>query len=363
MHTTSNTTVSTADAQAKTTRRWKQRPEGSTWGDFGEDDQLGRLNLLTPTKVQEALKEVHEGLSFCLSMPLDFPGGNVLNPRRHPPVLSPTLQDGCPCMNFPMSRVDGQNSDILSDDQVTLALQYSTQWDALAHIGAFFDVDGNGKQEKVYYNGYRANEHVIGPFDYGLTDATPVDGPYGARALDAGNMARKAIQGRAVMLDLKRHFGMARRFVSFDDIQHVIKVDKIDLRPGDIVLLHTGFTEVIVQMNHEPDIDVLNNTGCVLDGRDKELLQWITDSQIVALCSDNYAVEGLPARDETGMRPFAPLHHHCLFKLGVHLGELWWLKDLAEWLHSKQRTACMLTAPPLYLRGAVGSPVTPVATV
>ena len=27
--------------------RWRRRPEGSTWGDFGPDDQLGRLNLIT----------------------------------------------------------------------------------------------------------------------------------------------------------------------------------------------------------------------------------------------------------------------------------------------------------------------------
>ena len=33
-----------------TTPRWKHRPEGSTWGDWGPDDQLGRLNLLTPDK-------------------------------------------------------------------------------------------------------------------------------------------------------------------------------------------------------------------------------------------------------------------------------------------------------------------------
>ena len=32
-------------------RRWLQRPEGSNWGDFGPDDQLVRLNLLTPEKV------------------------------------------------------------------------------------------------------------------------------------------------------------------------------------------------------------------------------------------------------------------------------------------------------------------------
>ena len=63
-------------------KRWKHRPEGSTWGDWGDDDQLGRLNLITPKKVLEGIAEVKEGLSFCLSLPLDFPGGNVLKDRK-----------------------------------------------------------------------------------------------------------------------------------------------------------------------------------------------------------------------------------------------------------------------------------------
>ena len=67
--------------------RWKHRPEGSTWGDFGPDDQLGRLNLLTPEKVRQGVAEVQEGLSFGLSLPLDFPGEAKLNPRRQPPRL------------------------------------------------------------------------------------------------------------------------------------------------------------------------------------------------------------------------------------------------------------------------------------
>ena len=33
------------------TKRWTQRPPGSTWGDWGDDDELGRINLLTPEKV------------------------------------------------------------------------------------------------------------------------------------------------------------------------------------------------------------------------------------------------------------------------------------------------------------------------
>ena len=58
-----------------------------------------------------------------------------------------------------------------------------------------------------------------------------------------------------------------------------------------------------------------------------------------------------------------PLHEHCLFKNGIHLGELWFLGDLAAWLRKNGRNRFLLTAPPLNLPGAVGSPVTPVATV
>ena len=70
-------------------RRWKRRPENSTWGDYGTDDQLGRMNELTAAKVKQGIAEVKEGKTFCLSMPLDYPGGNALNPRRHPPQLRP----------------------------------------------------------------------------------------------------------------------------------------------------------------------------------------------------------------------------------------------------------------------------------
>ncbi|MCZ2900577.1 cyclase family protein, partial [Burkholderia thailandensis] len=53
----------------------------------------------------------------------------------------------------------------------------------------------------------------------------------------------------------------------------------------------------------------------------------------------------------------------CLFKLGIHLGELWRLTPLAQWLRREGRSRFLLTAPPLHIRGLVGSPVNPVATV
>ena len=70
------------------TKRWAHRPEGSTWGDWGEDDELGRINLITSEKVLEGVREVQAGKSFCLSLPLDFPGGSSLNQRRSPPIIS-----------------------------------------------------------------------------------------------------------------------------------------------------------------------------------------------------------------------------------------------------------------------------------
>ena len=69
--------------------RWKQRPAGSTWGDWGDDDELGRVNLMTPEKVLQGVREVEAGVSFCLSLPLDYPGGTALNQRRHPPGGGP----------------------------------------------------------------------------------------------------------------------------------------------------------------------------------------------------------------------------------------------------------------------------------
>ena len=64
--------------------RWKRRPAGSTWGDWGPDDQLGRLNLLTPDKVLKGVAEVKEGKTFCLSLPLDYPGEHRRQPAPQP---------------------------------------------------------------------------------------------------------------------------------------------------------------------------------------------------------------------------------------------------------------------------------------
>lgn len=73
---------------------------GSTWGDWGPDDQLGRLNLLDESTTLTAAKEIKDGKRFCLCLPLDLPGGEVLSPGRPPPKLKPTGAVDQPLFNM-----------------------------------------------------------------------------------------------------------------------------------------------------------------------------------------------------------------------------------------------------------------------
>jgi kynurenine formamidase len=348
--------------------QWKNRPDGSNWGDFGPDDQLGRPNLIEREQVLKGAREIREGLSFCLSLPLDYPGESSLNVRRHPPVLQPTLKEGTPYVNFPFARLQPGATDVVSDDQVLMCLQYSTQWDALAHVGALFDADGDGVPEQVYYNGYRPVRDIVGPLDY-CCDQAQTPAPTGAahseaKALGIENLAIKGMQGRGVLIDFTAHFGLEFKTIGYDDLMHVIEHDGIVVEQGDMLLLRTGFAEMLLEMNRKPDLAVLNSHCSALDGRDTRLLQWLSDSGIAALAADNYAVERIPARAaQSTPAPMMPLHHHCIFKLGMPLGELWYLRDLATWLRANDRSRFLLTAPPLRLHGAMGSPVTPIATV
>ena len=346
-------------------QRWKKRPEGSNWGEFGPNDQLGRVNLLTSDQVLKGVKEVQHGKVFCLSLPLDLPGGMVLNPRRKPPQLAATEKDGVPYMNFPMENLDASAIDILSDDQVTLSLQYSTQWDALAHVGAQFDAEGTGALKKTYYNGYRGGEDIL---DAGHThDHDDGEGEcnhgMGALKLGVENFAVKGMQGRGVLVDFVKHYGHGRTVIGYEQMMAVLEKDGIQVEQGDMLVLRTGFAETVMEMAGNPDAQALHEAGAVLNGADARLLQWITDSGIACICADNYAVEAYPALNEGEKKSLLPLHHHCLFKLGLPLAELWYLKDLAIWLQEQNRYRFLLTAPPLRLPGAVGSPVTPIATV
>ncbi|MGY2933069.1 kynurenine formamidase [Bradyrhizobium sp. GM6.1] len=338
-------------------RRWVNRPRNSNWGIFGDDDEVGRMNFITNERRRAAAQEIREGRVFCLSLPLDLPGGTALNPNRRPPKRKvATRKEGRAAVNYPLHLENENYLDVSCDDSVTLFTQYSTQWDALSHIGRHFDADGDGHAEVVYYNGFRANQHVIGP-----------DGEGGARASRLGieNLATTCVQGRGVLVNLAKVYGTQRKLVGCDDLTAIMEQQNVTVGVGDLLCLHTGFAQLLVDMKGEPDAHILHHSCAVLDGRDDRLLDWVDESGVAAVIADNFAVEEYPniGDDQVGCCAGLPLHQRCLFELGIHLGELWFLSELAAWLDENQRSRFLLTAPPLRLPGSFGSPVTPVATV
>jgi len=347
--------------------RWSVRPDGSTWGEWGPTDKLGRMNLVGPEQVRRGVAEVRDGRTFSLSLPLDRPLGG-LSAHRLPPIVRPTIRAGHVNANCSMSVAHPGASDIVSDDLVVLHTQFSTQWDAFGHIGARFDADADGTAEIVYYNGWRGDVDVSFPNDVrdaGLSSLADVRGAESGQAstshagpVDISHLARHGVQGRAVLVDLEAHFGSATRVIGSAEFLEVMDVDSVELEPGDFLLLHTGFAKALLAGNpHRPE-----QRGCSLDGADPELQEWIRTSGVAAIASDNHAIETFPVRDHQPGTPVLPLHELCLFRLGIHLGELWWLSDLAAHLRASGRSRFLLTAPPLNLPGATGSPVMPVAT-
>lgn len=332
-------------------RRWVKRPDGSNWGDFGDDDHIGRLNLITPRRRLSAIREVERGIVFALSLPLDYPGGALHPPFRKPPQLSSTMGGH----NFPLGRVfNSQAPDIGNDDVVTLGTQYSTQWDSLCHVGCFFDADDDGIPEPVYYNGYRAEEDIVSADENGNSNA---------RALGIDRMAVSGVQGRAVLVNFRKMYGEEKVLVGYDKMMRALDSQRAAVEEGDFLCIYTGFADLLLSMNKSPDVERLRSSFVDLDGHDERLLRWITDSGLVAICADSVAIEVHPESNRYRDGSLLPLHHHCLFKQGIHLGELWYFAEIAAWLSAHDRNRFLLSAPPLRLPGAVGSPVTPVGTV
>lgn len=222
-------------------------------------------------------------------------------------------------------------------------------------------------RNEFYYNGFRAGKEIVGPSDPAEAGANGPIGPQStscAHALGIEGMAAHGVQGRGVLIDLHARFGRARKLVGYEDLMAVMAADRVVVEPGDMVCLHTGFAQVVLEMDRKPDPQELHGACSVLDGRDPRLLEWISSSGLSVIAADNYAVEAFPATP--GADPccsILPLHEHCLFKNGIHLGELWQLTPLARWLRDHKRSRFLLTAPPLRLPGAVASPLTPIATV
>lgn len=295
----------------------------NNWGVWGADDERGSANYITPAEIVEAGKLIREGKTFSLAIPINATGPRF--PTRRPPhhIMEATSVDvvGTP----------GADSDQVrfTDDYIYMPLQGSTQWDSLAH--AYYGGS--------FYNGY--------PLESVKTS--------GAEKLGMEKV-KTGFVGRGVLIDIVRYKGGTLKTgygITRADIEGALKKQGNEVKPGDIVILRTGEVPAFYEMSlAEQPSWWATQTGIV-----KDVVPWIKETKIAAIAADNLALERTPNPDGRDYN----LHGNILRDMGVFIGELWWVEELADDCAKDGRYTFFLSSPPLNIPGSVGSPINPIA--
>jgi kynurenine formamidase len=296
------------------------------WGRWGPDDEAGTLNFVTADDIVAAARLIRRGRVFSLALNFDRHGpqrglwGNRFNP------IHTMLATGTDAVS------GNQDAGGLryADDMVSLPLQCGTQWDALGHI--FFD--------DRMWNGYSAT----------LVDST------GARKNSIDRVKDRMV-GRGLLLDVARANGVDAltdgTAISVGDLERTAQMQAVEIRRADFLVIRTGHMERCLSAN-----DWGGYAGGDAPGLSFDTCEWIHKKELAAICMDTWGCEVRPNETADASQPW---HWVVIPMIGLSMGEIFYLKDLAD---DCARDSCyefFFCAPPLPISGAVGSPVNPIA--
>jgi kynurenine formamidase len=290
------------------------------WGRWGDDDERGTVNLITPECLVAASQLVRRGEIFDLGIPFDGngpqPGGGRINPVR---LMSETGAD----------QGDFPGAFHYADDFVFMPLQSASQWDGLAHV--FYD--------DQLYNGFPSSDVS----------------PHGAKHCSIDKMA-KGIVGRGVLLDIARLKGVdwmqEGEVITPDDLDAAAARQGVEVGSGDILLFRTGWRRKFLTDGDAAGF-MAGEPGLGLD-----CCEWLHDKEVAVVASDNWAIEVLPGEIETEL---LPVHMVLIRDMGMTLGEILDLEELSADCEEDGVWEFLLTAPPIKFTAAVGSPINPLA--
>ncbi len=279
------------------------------WGRWGADDEIGTLNFITPEAVASACRLATTGKVFALGIPLQREGPQSGTRQRFNPIHT-MFRDG--------------------GDAPRTPAQCVTQWDSLAHV--FYE----GKM----YNGY----------DAALVTSS-------GTAKNSIDKTKSRIAGRGVLLDVARWKGVRALEPGYAitpaDLDATAATQKVEVRRGDILLIRTGHMSRYLDRNDWRNYDLDDSPGVSV-----HTAPWMHAKEIAAVAADNYAVEVRPSQ----LPPFrSPFHICAIPNMGLTLGEIFYLEELAADCAADGRYAFLLVAPPLPVTRGVGTPINPYA--
>lgn len=301
------------------------------WGRWGDDDELGTLNFTSPEDIVTAASLVRKGK--VMSMGLNYDQFGPQGAKTPYPVMG----------RFnPIHMMTRTGTDAYAgvldhrgirgaDDLVMMPLQCGTQWDGLGHV--FF--------KDWMWNGYDCREVTT------------------AGAQKAGiEKTKNKMTGRGVFLDMPRVKGVDCLDdgypVTCDDLEEACQKQGVEVRQGDFVVLRTG------QMERCLDAGSWDGyAGGDAPGMAFETLDWIYEKKIAGYASDTWGNEVRPCETDENINQ--PWHWIAIPIMGLTMGEIFYLKDLADDCAEDKVYEFMFVAPALPITGGVGSPVNPLA--
>ncbi|MCJ1688343.1 cyclase family protein [Rathayibacter sp. VKM Ac-2927] len=309
------------------------RGSGTAWGLWGDADQLGTLNHLTPVRVLDARSSIRSGEVVPLNLPLT---------AFDPPIIAHR--------GSIEHTVFGLNGFHRDDRVDSLFLQASTQLDGLRHFG---------HPDKGFYNGADPAALVAGRPELGIQA-----------------VAERGVAGRGLVIDVGAYRDsigrpidhMTSEQIPTDDLDAALRWQGSDVLPGDIVMIRTGWLGAFRDAPHSDG--VLRSPGLEQSER---TAAWLWDRRVAVAAADNVALEAWPATgstltvaaDTTGTMPPSShsgmLHRILIPLLGLTIGELWDLDVLAAACAQRGHYDVFVTAQPLNLLGGVGSPANAMA--
>jgi kynurenine formamidase len=293
----------------------------SNWGRWGQDDELGTLNYITPESRKAAARLVQEGLSVGLARPVD----TVPSPMNNIPAQHHMVAAG----DVAPERGAGVAYDHVG---VFPHGQAQSHLDALCHISD---------------NRYLFNEQPAS-----LVTST------GARIFDI-NVAGDGIVSRAVFLDIAE-----ARNVPFlepdapirpDDLNRAESEAGVTLGEGDILVYRTGRHERREEKG--PHCERLADGKGHLPGLYPDCLEWIHERKISLIASD-CAHDVLPAPFES---EYIPIHVGTEVYMGLMLLHNLQLEVLRQTCKTLSRREFFMAVAPLRISGGTASPVNPIA--
>lgn len=207
----------------------------NNWGRWGDQDQRGTANFITPDVVSAAAGLIRSGKSISLAVPLDSTG--PVHPTR-PNVVHFFGYSGADwTVGTELGRVAPGFQG--ADDYIFMPLQGSTQWDGLAHI---FSSD-------AMYNGFWMGN---------------VEGVAGAKKCAISNL-KDSLTSRGVLLDLPKYLGVERCEpgvpITAAQLDGCAQAQGVEVRTGDILTIRTGHVPWFYSLHRQERVLGCRRTG------------------------------------------------------------------------------------------------------